>query len=101
MDDYYYDEDEEVVDQPTYTTTTTTTTPISSPTDAPTTPINDSQANGSITDESDDTNTECSNPGEHKCVNSGTSSQWKTCNFGQWLVRDCAAGLVCYDDGKE
>ncbi|KAI9364321.1 hypothetical protein BD770DRAFT_379767 [Pilaira anomala] len=32
-----------------------------------------------------------------KCVDSGKSTQWATCNFGQWIIRDCGSGLVCYD----
>lgn len=91
-DDYYFDDEEPAVASVKTTYTTKASTP---------TPTQDSDLNGSITDESD--KNECSNPGEHKCVDSGKSSQWKTCNFGQWLLRDCAAGLVCFDgnDGKE
>ncbi|CAO3687683.1 hypothetical protein G6F70_001222 [Rhizopus microsporus] len=40
----------------------------------------------------------CSVPGQQKCVHSGHSPTWVTCNFGQWLERECSAGLVCVDD---
>ncbi|KAI8049148.1 glycosyl hydrolases family 18-domain-containing protein [Gilbertella persicaria] len=39
----------------------------------------------------------CSVPSEQKCVDSGKSSQWLTCNFDKWIVRDCSPGLLCYD----
>lgn len=37
----------------------------------------------------------CSNNGEEKCVESGSSGQWLTCNFNSWIVRQCIPGLVC------
>lgn len=39
----------------------------------------------------------CTNSGHQMCLQSGESAQWLTCNFGKWLSRDCASGLVCYD----
>lgn len=45
----------------------------------------------------------CSNSGHQMCLQSGESTQWLTCNFGKWLSRDCASGLVCFDgiNGRE
>lgn len=45
----------------------------------------------------------CSAPGHQMCLQSGEVGQWLTCNFGKWLSRDCATGLVCYDgiNGKK
>jgi hypothetical protein len=41
--------------------------------------------------------TPCSAPGQSKCVNSGRSGQWLTCNYDTWLLRECVSGLVCND----
>jgi hypothetical protein len=38
---------------------------------------------------------ECSIEGQQKCIESGVSSQWLTCDDKKWIVRDCAPSLVC------
>lgn len=44
----------------------------------------------------------CSEEGQQKCVHSGKSTGWLTCNYGSWLYRDCADGTVCHDShGKK
>ncbi|RCI04615.1 hypothetical protein CU098_002201, partial [Rhizopus stolonifer] len=40
----------------------------------------------------------CSVSGQQKCIQSGQSGKWVTCNFNQWIERDCSAGLVCIDN---
>lgn len=42
-------------------------------------------------------NDPCSVSGEQKCVSSGKSGKWLTCNIDKWLIRDCAKDLVCHD----
>lgn len=37
----------------------------------------------------------CASSGQQKCADAGESGKWLTCNIDKWLVRDCAAGLVC------
>lgn len=40
----------------------------------------------------------CSTTGEQKCVDSGVSGKWLTCNIGTWIVRECSNGLVCSEN---
>lgn len=40
----------------------------------------------------------CNTPGEQRCVDSGRSPDWITCNFNKWVVRSCSAGAVCHDN---
>jgi hypothetical protein len=91
-DKEYPTEDDDVQEEKDIVASITSTT-VSSEPSPPTLPpaavVNDEQ--------------QCSNSGEQKCVSSGKSGQWKTCNYNTWLVRECATGLVCFDgqDGKE
>lgn len=72
---------------------------------APAATSSSSTASDSSSDASSDEirdNDPCSVSGEQKCVSSGKSGKWLTCNIDKWLIRDCATGLVCHDgtDGK-
>lgn len=40
----------------------------------------------------------CNTPGEQRCVDSGRSPDWITCNYNKWVVRSCAAGAVCHEN---
>lgn len=40
----------------------------------------------------------CNTPGEQRCVDSGRSPDWITCNYNKWVVRSCSAGAVCHDN---
>ncbi|KAG2220308.1 hypothetical protein INT45_009941, partial [Circinella minor] len=60
---------------------------------ASSTPSN--HAEGSV--HSYETGDVCITSGEHRCVQSGVSAEWVTCNTNAWVTRGCSAGLVCYD----
>ncbi|KAI8148417.1 glycosyl hydrolases family 18-domain-containing protein [Fennellomyces sp. T-0311] len=40
----------------------------------------------------------CSIMGQQRCVSSGQSPEWLTCNFNRWVMRSCSSGSVCHDD---
>ncbi|KAL9556860.1 hypothetical protein MBANPS3_001682 [Mucor bainieri] len=39
--------------------------------------------------------TSCAVSGQQRCASLGKTGKWLTCNIDKWIVRDCAAGLVC------
>ncbi|KAF7722440.1 hypothetical protein EC973_003142 [Apophysomyces ossiformis] len=39
----------------------------------------------------------CRTAGQEKCVESGQSNEWVTCDNGHWIARNCPDKLVCFD----
>ncbi|KAK4521768.1 COPII subunit [Mucor velutinosus] len=80
------DQDDEVRDE--YEEEEEETTALSS-SDASTTTVSVENAN------SEADGTSCAVSGQQKCASLGKTGRWLTCNIDKWIVRDCAAGLVC------
>ncbi|KAI8376069.1 uncharacterized protein BYT42DRAFT_573301 [Radiomyces spectabilis] len=66
---------------------------LASPSSSPTSPVSSSQSSDRIA-----AGAACSPVGHQRCVASGNSAEWATCDFGVWLVRSCGTGLICRDD---
>lgn len=79
----YEDEEEEEEEENEEETTALSTS------EAPTTTVSAEEDNN----EADGTS--CAVSGQQKCASLGKTGKWLTCNIDKWIVRDCAAGLVC------
>ncbi|GAN08582.1 chitinase [Mucor ambiguus] len=86
-EDEYEDEDEDEDEDQNEDQDGKTSTLSSSEAPTATVPVEDgnNEADG----------TSCAVSGQQKCASSGKTGKWLTCNIDKWIVRDCAAGLVC------